>query len=72
MDSATYELIKPAYERVEKLEPFIVGAGPVSEIAILSASARPPQATIESAASPTMARRQIPNRRVITTPIEKG
>ncbi|WDR06427.1 beta-galactosidase trimerization domain-containing protein [Devosia rhodophyticola] len=37
VDPDTYASIKPAYERVEKLEPFLRGARQLSEIAILSA-----------------------------------
>jgi hypothetical protein len=39
MDPATYDIIAPAYRRVERLEPFARGAVPVSEIAVLSAAA---------------------------------
>jgi len=39
MDGATYALIRPAYERIERLEPYLAGAAPVSEIAVLSAEA---------------------------------
>lgn len=42
MDRDTYELIRPAYQRVEKLEPFLKDALPVSEIALLSAAAFSP------------------------------
>lgn len=37
MDPATYDLIGAAYARVEKLEPWLTGARPRSEIAIFSA-----------------------------------
>ena len=42
MDRDTYELIGPAYARIEKLEPFLKGARPESEIALLSAAAVSP------------------------------
>jgi hypothetical protein len=37
MDMDTYRLLGPAYRRVEKVEQFVEGATPVSEIAIFSA-----------------------------------
>ena len=43
MDEATYATIGPAYRRVEKLEPFALGATPVSEIALVSAAAHAAQ-----------------------------
>lgn len=39
IDLPTYEIIGKAYSRVEKLEPYLVGAVPVSEIALLSPEA---------------------------------
>lgn len=43
MEEATYDLIGPAYRRVERLEPYAKGATPVSEIAILSSAAHAAQ-----------------------------
>jgi hypothetical protein len=37
IDAATYRSIGPAFARIEALEPFLDGAQPVSEVAILSA-----------------------------------
>lgn len=42
MDRDAYQLIRPAYERIEKIEPFLKGARPVSEVALLSAAAVSP------------------------------
>lgn len=39
MDPDTYASIAPAFARVEALEPYLIGAQPVSDIAILSAEA---------------------------------
>ncbi|MEM9629786.1 MAG: alpha-amylase family protein [Pseudomonadota bacterium] len=36
MDPATYELIRPAYERVRQLEPYAVGAEYLADVALLS------------------------------------
>jgi len=39
LEEATYEVIAPAYARVAALEPYVQGARPVSEVAILSSEA---------------------------------
>jgi len=36
IDADTYSLISPAYRRVEKIEPYAIGATPVSEVALYS------------------------------------
>jgi len=48
MDMGTYQIIGPAYARVEKIEAFAKGATPVSEVAILSAEGHRHQRSLEA------------------------
>jgi len=49
IDPATYEIIRPAYERVRQLEPYLTDAQPVAQIGILSGEAHHQSRDYESA-----------------------
>jgi len=51
MDVATYRTIAPAYTRIKQLEPYLVGARSVSEIATLSCEAHAARVSGESSGS---------------------
>ena len=51
VDAATYKTIGPAYARIKKIEPYLVGARAVSEMAIISGEAHAAQIRGELAGS---------------------